>query len=74
MLAATLEDAVHGEDMSLLSTAYSARGRYTAEEVHGEPEHRILTTHLLVHAMPDPVYAELSIGSLSTLFDEPPTF
>ena len=74
VLAATLEDVVHGDAVSLLSTAYSARGRYTAEEVHGEAERSIVTTHILFQAMPDPVYAELSIDGLNTLFDEALTF
>ena len=64
----------HGEAVPLLSTGYSARGRHTAEALHGEAEHRIVTTDLLFHAMPDPVYAELSIDGLNTLLDEAPTF
>ena len=54
VLAATFEDMVHGDAVSLLSTAYSARGRYKAEEVHGEAERSIVTTHILFQAMPEP--------------------
>ena len=53
VLASALGNVAHGETVTLLSTAYSAQDRHTAETLHGEDDHRIVTADLLFHAMPD---------------------
>merc|ERR1719384_2387590 len=47
VLAATLEDVVHSEAIQLLSTSFATQSRSVAERLHGEEEHRIITTYLL---------------------------
>ena len=74
VLAAAWEDVAHGEAVPLLSTAYSAQGRHTADTPHGVAGHRIVTTDLLFHDMPDPVFAQLGIDGPNTLPDDAPTF
>jgi len=74
VLAATLEDVVHSEAMQLVSTSYAAQNRSTARQLDDKVEHRIVTTYLLFHLMPNPQYSKLSTAGLNRVLDKAPTF
>jgi len=75
VLAATLEDVVHSETIQLLSKSYAAQSRSMEEVLHGEAEHRIITTYLLFHTLPNPDYAKLTTAGLNErVLDQAHTF
>jgi len=74
VLAATLEDVVHSEAVQLVSTAYVAQGQSTAVKLTGDVEHRIVTTYLLFHLMPNPLYAQISPAGMNRILDQAPEF
>jgi len=74
VLAATLEDVVHSETVSLLSSSYAAQSRSIYERLDGNNESRIVETYLLFHLMPMPQYADLNTRGLNRVIDQAPTF
>merc|ERR1719330_1687247 len=74
VLAATLEDVVHSETVSLLSTAYAAQSKSTMVKLSRAVENRIAKTYLLYHLMPMPQYAQLTTASFNRVLDQAPTF
>jgi len=74
VLAATLEDLIHGEAIQKLKAAYLAQNVSVDDVLTQEMEDRIVSTYMLFHVKPHPNYTMMSTARLNRVISKASKF